>query len=87
LLEDAGEISEILGRSYATPDGVEEEDLEAELACLGDELEAIDAEETPAYLSPPASSTTSAAPASQFSCPEQPTSAISGRAMPIVANP
>lgn len=28
-----------LGRSYAIPDGVDEEDLEAELACLEDELD------------------------------------------------
>jgi charged multivesicular body protein 5 len=37
MLEDVGEISEILGRSYGTPDGVEEEDLDAELACLEEE--------------------------------------------------
>lgn len=39
MLEDVGEISEILGRSYGMPDGIEEEDLDAELACLEDELE------------------------------------------------
>lgn len=38
MLEDVGEISEILGRSYGCPDGVEEEDLDAELACLDDEI-------------------------------------------------
>lgn len=38
MLEDVGEISEILGRSYGCPDGVEEEDLDAELACLEDEM-------------------------------------------------
>lgn len=32
-----GEISDILGRSYGSPDGIEEEDLDAELACLEDE--------------------------------------------------
>jgi charged multivesicular body protein 5 len=37
MLEDVGEISEILGRSYGMPDGIEEEDLDAELACLEDE--------------------------------------------------
>lgn len=37
LLEDVGEISDILGRSYGSPDGIEEEDLDAELACLEDE--------------------------------------------------
>ena len=44
LLEDAGEISDILGRSYGTPNDIDEDDLEAELACLGDEFEAIDVE-------------------------------------------
>lgn len=47
LLEDAGEISDILSRSYATPDYVDEADLEAELACLGDEFEEIDAAPVP----------------------------------------
>jgi hypothetical protein len=28
-----------LGRSYGTPDYLDEDDLEAELACLGDEFE------------------------------------------------
>jgi len=82
LLEDAGDISEILSRSYATPDGVDEDDLEAELACLGDELESIDVDETPAYLSQP-----SAAP--QLSFPEQPTSNINpltGRPNPVANN-
>ncbi len=40
MLEDVGEINEILGRSYGLPDGVDESDLDAELAFLGDELEA-----------------------------------------------
>ena len=38
MLEDVGEISEILGRSYGCPDGLDEEDLDAELACLEDEM-------------------------------------------------
>lgn len=38
MLEDVGEISEILGRSYGCPDGLDEADLDAELACLEDEL-------------------------------------------------
>ncbi len=42
LLEDVGEISDILGRSYGSPDGIEEEDLDAELACLEDEWAAED---------------------------------------------
>lgn len=42
LLEDVGEIGEILGRSYGTPDGIDEDDLDAELACLEDEFETED---------------------------------------------
>eukprot|EP01036_Dinobryon_divergens_P028003 gene28003-36883_t len=42
LLEDVGEISDILGRSYGTPDGIDEDDLDAELACLEDEFESED---------------------------------------------
>lgn len=37
MLEDVGEINDILGRSYGVTDDIEEEDLDAELACLEDE--------------------------------------------------
>ena len=40
LLEDVGEIGEICGRSYGTPDGIDEDDLDAEMACLENEFEA-----------------------------------------------
>lgn len=71
-LEDAGEISDLLARSYGTPNDIDEEDLEAELACLGDEFESIGVEEeTPAYLS------SAPNPTSTVSLPEQPTSSIS----------
>ena len=46
MLEDVGEINDILGRSYGLPDGIDEADLDAELACLGDELESELFEET-----------------------------------------
>lgn len=39
MLEDVGEINDILGRAYGVPDGIDEADLDAELAFLGDELE------------------------------------------------
>ena len=39
LFEDIGEITEGLSRNYNIPDGCDEEDLEAELAMLSDELE------------------------------------------------
>ncbi|XP_008289031.1 charged multivesicular body protein 5 [Stegastes partitus] len=37
MMEDANDIQEALGRSYGTPD-IDEDDLEAELGALGDEL-------------------------------------------------
>jgi charged multivesicular body protein 5 len=38
MLEDVGDINELLGRSYGCPDGVDEEDLDAELAMLEDDM-------------------------------------------------
>ncbi|XP_029313914.1 charged multivesicular body protein 5 [Cottoperca gobio] len=38
MMEDANDIQEALGRSYGTPDDIDEDDLEAELDALGDEL-------------------------------------------------
>jgi len=52
MLEQADEVQEALGRSYATPD-VDEDELEAELEALGDEIALdedtsyLDAVETP----------------------------------------
>lgn len=51
------EINEALGANYATPDDLDEADLDAELEMLGDELEEELAEEaeadaTPSYLLP-----------------------------------
>lgn len=62
LLEQANEVQETLGRSYAIGDEVDEEDLEAgresltkllELAALGDELD-FEEEGEPSYLQEPA---------------------------------
>lgn len=39
LMDSAQEIQETLGRSYGVPDEVDEADLDAELALLGDEFE------------------------------------------------
>ena len=72
-LEDAGEISDLLARSYGTPNDIDEDDLEAELAGLGDELEAIDAqEEVPSYLLPTPSVTLPAQPTASISNPTKP---------------
>ncbi len=54
MMEDFNEINEALGRNFATPEGLDEEDLEAELDMLEDELEqeaeAVGADATPSYL-------------------------------------
>lgn len=56
MFDDMQEINDTLGRSYCTPDGVDDCDLEAELAGLEDELEAetISGSAQPSYLQPPA---------------------------------
>jgi len=56
MFDDMQEISDTLGRSYNTPDGIDESDLEAELAGLEDELEAeaISGTAQPSYLQPSA---------------------------------
>ena len=38
MLEQANEVQEVLGRSYGLPEDVDEDDLEAELDALGDDL-------------------------------------------------
>jgi charged multivesicular body protein 5 len=60
LMDDFNEINEALGRNYATPDDIDETDLDAELEMLGDELEeemladdaGAEATATPSYLMP-----------------------------------
>ncbi|CAM9838031.1 unnamed protein product, partial [Ascophyllum nodosum] len=39
MMEDMNEINDIMGRSYNTADELDEDDLDAELACLDDELD------------------------------------------------
>ena len=51
LMDDFNEINEALGRNFATPDDIDEADLDAELEMLGDEFETIDElESEPSYL-------------------------------------
>jgi len=57
MMEDMNEINDALGRNFATPDDLDEADLEAELELLEDELEQEElegADSTPAYLQPSA---------------------------------
>eukprot|EP01094_Clydonella_sp_ATCC50884_P025891 TRINITY_DN695_c0_g1_i1.p1 TRINITY_DN695_c0_g1~~TRINITY_DN695_c0_g1_i1.p1 ORF type:complete len:230 (-),score=60.19 TRINITY_DN695_c0_g1_i1:270-959(-) len=50
IMEESNMIQESLSRAYAVPDGCDEEDLDAELEALGDELDFEEAEGTPSYL-------------------------------------
>eukprot|EP00980_Cylindrotheca_fusiformis_P005742 scaffold1194_cov127-Cylindrotheca_fusiformis.AAC.19 len=53
LMEDFNEINDALGRNFATPEDLDEADLDAELEMLEDELEEDaleEADSTPAYL-------------------------------------
>ena len=53
LMDDFNEINEALGRNFATPDDLDEADLDAELELYGDELEEVEATESlPSYLLP-----------------------------------
>lgn len=59
LMDDFNEINEALGQNYATPDDIDEADLDAELEMLGDELDELEEEEaTPSYLMPATPSVT-----------------------------
>ena len=54
-MDDFNEINEALGRNFATPEDIDEADLDAELEMLEDELEeemTEAADSTPAYLQP-----------------------------------
>lgn len=55
MMEDFNEINEALGRNFATPDDIDEADLDAELEMLEDEMfeeeaAALDVDATPSYL-------------------------------------
>jgi charged multivesicular body protein 5 len=57
LMDDFNEINEALGRNFATPEDIDEADLDAELEMLGDELEdelaeSSAVESVPSYLMP-----------------------------------
>jgi len=50
LFEDMEEIQDVMSRAYNCPDGLDDADLDAELACLGDELENADFDSAPGYM-------------------------------------
>jgi len=81
LMDEFNEINEMMGQNFATPDDIDEADLEAELEMLGDELELEEAEleapdGRPSYLSEAASVTSS--------MPTMPT--VTGAKFPTAAN-
>mmetsp|Transcript_9979 Transcript_9979/g.13002 ORF Transcript_9979/g.13002 Transcript_9979/m.13002 type:complete len:224 (-) Transcript_9979:354-1025(-) len=56
LMDDMNEINEALGQNFATPEDLDEADLDAELELLEDELEEegeLEEEATPSYLQEP----------------------------------
>merc|ERR1712008_595034 len=72
MMQEFSEINETLGRTFNTPEYVDENDLEAELDMLEDEFEEEEEEAVPSYLkgdSLPAQPTT--APGSQVSSPSR----------------
>lgn len=96
MLEDVGEISEILGRSYGMPDGIEEEDLDAELACLEDgwaeeeELSTADAEPAGGvsdYRSSQPVAAGGGGGGNGYSLPAQPTQSLYAAAPPSAPQP
>ncbi|EPQ27139.1 uncharacterized protein PFL1_05420 [Pseudozyma flocculosa PF-1] len=50
LIESANEVQDTIGRSYAVPDDIDDDELQAELDALGDELEEESADGIPSYL-------------------------------------
>lgn len=50
MIEQANEVQETLGRTYGVPDEIDEEELQAELDALGDDLGAEETSEVPSYL-------------------------------------
>merc|ERR1719445_1573318 len=52
LMEEMNEINEAMGRNFATPDDITQDDLDAELDMLEDELEEEElvGDSTPSYL-------------------------------------
>jgi len=87
MFEDMAEINDLMARSYATPDGLDEDDLEAELAALGDELEGLDdLAAEPAAATATATATTTATATSAAAHPAaaaMPTS-LEGSDLPVL---
>eukprot|EP00904_Undaria_pinnatifida_P004136 jgi/Undpi1/13723/HiC_scaffold_9.g03376.m1 len=57
MMEDMNEINDIMGRSYNVGEELDEDDLDAELACLDDELdelEGLEEDTGPSYAAQPA---------------------------------
>ncbi|KAJ1663566.1 Vacuolar protein-sorting-associated protein 60 [Coemansia sp. RSA 1813] len=74
LLEQANEVQELMGRSYNLPEDLDEQDLEAELDALGDDLE-FEESDVPSYLN-------EAEPEMPELLPDAPDGAISQQPVP-----
>lgn len=74
LMDDFNQINESLGRNFATPDDIDEADLDAELEMLEDELEddVLESSE-PSYLQPLPSAPQNlpAAPVDEYGLPQR----------------
>jgi len=71
LCEDATEIQEIMARAYGVPDGLDEDDLEAELAALGQDMAAGDASYLDEALGNPAAARRVPAPQPEETDPDR----------------
>ncbi|KAJ2807455.1 Vacuolar protein-sorting-associated protein 60 [Coemansia helicoidea] len=82
LMEQANEVQELMGRSYSMPEDVNEQDLEAELDALGEDLDF--AEDEPSYLKDVGSELHDALPEAPGGTLKQPAEAVAG---PVPAEP
>jgi charged multivesicular body protein 5 len=79
LMADVSEINEVMGRSFGLGADVDESDLDAELAALGDEMEGVDLSDLEGISAGP-----SAVPAGVPAVPAAPLPASAGTALPAV---
>lgn len=88
MMEDMNEVQDALGRSYDVGEDIDEADLDAELACLDDELGLDDeladstADTTPSYLQP-AEPTLPEQPTNVPAAPNQPSHAVDEFGLPV----
>ncbi|KAA1076365.1 hypothetical protein PGT21_004305 [Puccinia graminis f. sp. tritici] len=76
LIEQANEVQESLGRSYGVPDQIDEDELQAELEALGDDLGELENPDTndgiPSYLKESDTTHLPDLPGTELNKPEEP---------------